>query len=210
VESTNLQLHSVSLKLAYKGDRDYLQGPDIYNAVTRIVSGENPRIVFNKIKMAFHKIAHNQCKLTYGNYLMLDQMPKDINVDVNFIAPSSHLVGWLVETDEPVIERVPYPEEDIVKKTSIDGKRITIEGEVQFTPIEILVAMTKQLHKTLYPIKAGRWIFTRIELNRLLTISDAAKFKVEIEKNLNNRLTKGSIHSGEEMLGHIYFSLVTL
>lgn len=195
--------------MSYKGDRNYLQGPDIYNAVTRIISGRNPRIVFDRIKMAFHKIARNQCKLTYGNYSVLEQMPKDINVEVNFMAPSFHIIGWLVETDEHVIERIPYPEEDIVKKTSVYGKMITIEGEVQFTPIEILVAMTKQLHINLYKIKSGRWIFTRIELNRLMTISDASNFKVEIEKNLNNRLTKGSIHSGEEMLGYIYFSLVT-
>lgn len=203
-------LHSVSLRLAYKGDRDYLQGTEIYNAVTRIIGGSNPGIVFNRIKMVFHKIARNQCRLTYGNHLVLEQMPKDINVEVIFISPSSHIIGWLVETDEPVIERIPYPEEDIVKQTSIEGNIITIEGEVQFTPIEILVAMTKHLHVSLYPIKAGRWIITRLELNRLLTIFDAPKFKVEIEKNLNNRLTKGSIHSGEEMLGYIYFSLVTL
>ena len=209
-ENTDLNLQSVSLKLAYKGDRNYLQGPDIYNAVTRIVSGRNPSIVFNRIKMVFHKLARNQCKLTYGNYSALEQMPKNINAEVSFIAPSFHIIGWLVETDEHIIDRIPYPEEDIVKQTSIEGNIITIEGEVQFTPIEILVSMTKHLHMSLYPIKAGRWIITRLELNRLLTIFDASKFKVEIEKNLNNRLTRGSIHSGEEMLGYIYFSLVTL
>ena len=206
----DLDLHSVSLRLAYKGDREYLHGTDIYNAVTRIIGGSNPGIVFNRIKMSFHKVTRNQCKLTYGNHSLLRQMPKDINVEVRFISPSSDTIGWVTETDEHVVERIPYHEEDIVKKTSIDGKLITIEGEVQFTPIEILVAMTKHLHVSLYPIKTGRWFFTRLDLNRLLTISDASKLKVEIEKNLNNRLTKGSIHSGEEMIGYIYFSPVTL
>lgn len=206
----DLNLQSVNLRLPYKGDRDYLHGTDIYNAVTCIISGSTPGTVFNRIKMAFHKVARNQCKLTYGNHSVLQQMPKELNAEVSFIAPSSHLIGWLVETDEPVIERIAYPEEDIVKKTSIEGKVITIMGEVQFTPIEILVAMTKRLHMKLYPIKVGRWFFTRLDLNRLLTISDASKLKVEIDKNLNNRLTKGSIHSGEEMLGYIYFSVVTL
>ena len=137
-------------------------------------------------------------------------MPKDINVEVRFISPSSDIIGWLTETDEHVVDRIPYQEEDIVKKPLLMAILITIEGEVQFTPIEILVAMTKHLHMILYPVKVGKWFFTRLDLNRLLTISDASKFKVEIEKNLNNRLTKGSIHSGEEMLGYIYFSLVTL
>ena len=148
--------------------------------------------------------------MTFGNHSVLAKMPKDINAEVRFISPSSDIIGWLVETDEHVIDRIPFPKEDIVKQTSIDGNMITIEGEVQFTPIEILVAMTKRLHMILYPIKTGKWIVTRLELNRLLRIFDASKFKVEIEKNLNNRLTKGSIHSGEEMLGYIYFSLVTL
>ncbi|MDO9536872.1 MAG: hypothetical protein Q7J68_00955 [Thermoplasmata archaeon] len=203
-------LHSVSLRLAYKGDRDYLQGPDIYNAVTRIISERNPNIEFNRIKIVFHKLARNQCKMTFGNQSVLGKMPKDINAEVRFISPISDVIGWLVETDEHIIDRIPYPEEDIVKHTSIDGNSITIEGEVQFTPIEILVAMTKHLHMVLYPTKAGKWIVTRLDLTRLLTIFDASRFKVEIEKNLNNRLTKGSIHSGEEMLGYIYFSLVTL
>jgi hypothetical protein len=210
LEGTDSNLYSASLKLAYKGDRNYLHGTDTYNAVTGVISGRNPGIVFNGIKMAFHQIARNQCKLTYGNHAILKQMPKDINVEVSFIAPSFHIVGWLVETDEPVIERIPYPEEDIVKKTSIEGRTITIGGEAPFTPIEILVAMTKQLHMHLYPIKAGRWFFTRLELNRLLTGADASRFKVEIKNNLNNRLTKASINASEEMLGYIYFSAVIL
>ena len=203
-------LHSVGLRLAYKGDRDYLHGTDIYNAVTRIISGSNPGIVFNKIKLSFHKVARNQFKMTYGNHSLLGQMPKDINVEGRFISQTADIICWLTETDEHVVENLPYHEEDIVNKTSIDGNSITIEGEVPFTPIEILVAITKNLHMKLYPVRAGRWFFTRLELNRLLKISDAPKLKVEIEKNLNNRLTKGSIHSGEEMLGYIYFSLVTL
>jgi len=206
----DLNLHSVSLRLAYKGDRDYLHGTDIYNALTRIIGGGNPGIVFNSIKMSFHKVTRNQCKLTYGDHSLLKQMPKDINVEVRFISPSSDTIGWLTETAEPVVDRIPYHEEDIVKKTSIDGKLIAINGEVKFTPIEILVAMTKHLHMMLYPVNVGRWFFTRLDLNRLLTISDASKLSLEIDKNLNNRLTKGSIHSGEEMLGHIYFSVVTL
>jgi hypothetical protein len=203
-------LHSVNLRLAYKGDRYYLQGPDIYNAVTRIISERNPNIEFNRIKMVFHKLARNQCRMTFGNHSLLGKMPKDINTEVRFISPLSDIIGWLVETDEHIIDRNPFPEENIVKQTSIDGNIATIEGEVQFTPIEILVAMTKHLHIILYPAKAGKWIVTRLDLNRLLTIYDASKFKVEIEKNLNNRLTKGSIHSGKEMLGYIYFSLATL
>jgi hypothetical protein len=203
-------LHSVSLRLAYKGERDYLHGTDIYNAVTGIIGGSNPGIVFNRIKIAFHKVARNQCKLIYGNYSLLEQMPKNINVEVNYISSSANIIGWLCETDEHVIEHIPYQEEEIIKRSNIDGKKITIDSELQFTPIEVLVAMTKQLHVIHYPVKTGRWFFARIDLNRLLTISDAQTLVVEIEKNLNNRLTKARIHSGEEMLGYIYFSLVTL
>jgi hypothetical protein len=67
--------------------------------------------------------------------------------------------------------------------------------------------MTKQLHYALYPT-ADKWIFTRLDLDRLLQKGDEPSFRIEVEHNFNNRLTKSRISSGPEFIGHIYFTLI--
>jgi len=113
-----------------------------------------------------------------------------------------------VETQELIVERVQYLEQEIVEKCSIKDKAVFIADETPYSAIEVLLAMSKHLHHILYPQADGKWFFARLDLDRLLCPNDAACFQVELVQNLQNRLTKSRILSGDKVIGHIYFSLV--
>lgn len=205
----NSERYSMDLTLAYKGDRKYLHGTDIYNTVTRIIQEKNQGVDFTAIKLAFHKIIKNQCQFIFGDHAaLMGALPENITFELEMVSPSAHIAGWFIETDNEVTCRVPYPEDEITKKCTLTEKRIAIDLETGYTPVEVLVAMTKDLHLNIYPVKSGKWYFAKLELKRLLQPMDACQLRVEGDQNLFNRLTRSRVYSGTDMLGHIYFSLV--
>jgi hypothetical protein len=118
------------------------------------------------------------------------------------------IIGWLVETDEPITERYEYPESEIIEKCFVNGKTVKIDSETPYSAIEVLVAINKHLHLSIFPDAAGKWFFTRLELDRLLQGQDASGFELELVKNMHNRLTKSEILSDGQRIGHIFFSIV--
>lgn len=85
-----------------------------------------------------------------------------------------------------------------------------ITGEAGYSAIEVAVSMAKQLHKALFPSKDAKWIFTRLELVRLLQDNDSSSLAIKHKHNFNNRLTKSEIFFHERSIGYIYFPLVKL
>jgi hypothetical protein len=90
----------------------------------------------------------------------------------------------------------------------VEDQRARISAPSGFSPIEELVSMTKLLHNRLLPSPGKRWIFSRIDLRRLLERTDAGNMQVILQQNLNNRVTKSRIVSGGNAIGDIFFSLV--
>ena len=68
--------------------------------------------------------------------------------------------------------------------------------------------MTKHLHVELYPGGSGKWIVTRLDLDRLLRSEDGGALEVTLERNLHHRLTRARVVAGAQQIGHIYFSRV--
>jgi len=203
-------MRSINLQLPYKGNRDYLQGTAMYDETVRLITAEEPEVLTGTCRMAIHKIARNQCQLLYTSASDLPWRPENLIAEFNFDINSAHIIAWLIETREPVVQRVPYPEEQILKKCTIEGRKITINKDTPFSAIDVLVAMNKQLHRTCYPPEDGKWIFTRLETDRIFRPSDASGMQVELKQIFNNRMTKSAIVADGRSIGHIYFSLVRL
>ena len=201
-------MEEIDLNIPFKGTRDYLTGVDKYEAIVHFLKSTYPELSYGKLKIVFHRFANKQCRLVYPKLQDSVQRPKGFVDEFVCSLKDKQLIGWIVETDIKVTNRIPYPEEQIFEKCLINDQTISLsEIKVGFTSMEILVSMTKKLHLALYPSKK-KWIVTQIELNRFLKSDDADKLKVEFMENFKNRLTKSAMFSREEMLGEIYFSLV--
>jgi hypothetical protein len=119
----------------------------------------------------------------------------------------TEIAGWLSETDEAITERVPYAEDEIVRQCVVDSGCATCERPSGFSPIEVVIAITKELHQRRYPDRAGKWIIVRLDLERVFEDRDR-RLDVELERRLTDRLTKCRIAADGKRVGAIYFSLL--
>ena len=197
-------IETLPLDLAYKGSRSYLHGTDMYNAIMDHFGRALPQHLRGPLKMVMHEFARNQVDMDYSTGA--GRCPKPDNARLEF-SLSDNLSGWLAETDRPVGTRVPYPEGEIVAGSRIEGQAIIAATDSRFSPIEVLVSLTKHLHTNLRPGPAG-WAFTRLDLLSPLVDAHKDVFEVELLQALGNRLTKSAVRAGPALLGHIFFSAV--
>jgi len=200
-------MYKLDLNIPFKGARNYLKGEDKYEAIIKFLESFYPELTGGKLKIVFHRFTNRRCRLVCPKLQSSVQRPADFVDEFVYSTKDRKIVGWIVELEKQVIERIPYPEELILEKCFINDNRISmIEVNLDFTPMETLVAMAKKLHLKLYPSKR-KWVITKIELNRFLKQDDIGRMEIEFKHNFKNRLTKSAIFSRKEILGDIYFSL---
>lgn len=101
-----------------------------------------------------------------------------------------------------------YEEEKIADYCTFYNDSVSVDRDAGYRPIEIVVSMTKMLHLRLLPAVAGRWIFTRLNLNRMFQLADTSTLSVVLRDKLYGRLTRSEIRADVSLIGSIYFSLV--
>lgn len=119
--------------------------------------------------------------------------------------------AWVVALHEQLSTptcRLPYDEDAIVAMCRVDqhARAISLEAEPSFSAIEVIVAMTKALHQSLYPDAPGKWVFCRWESEAWPLNGVGSGLVVKLSKTLGSRLTKSEVLVGEECIGCIYFS----
>lgn len=197
----------IPLVMRFKGQRNYLQGGDIFNAVVPAVveaCGEGSYTG----QLAFHRFATKQCDMFVAVADDNIVVPDERVCDGHFHAAGADWTVWLMETDRAVEGRYAFDEDAICAASAIRDKAVQMTESLDYSPIEIAVALTKHLHNHLYPLVSQRWIFSKLEFSRLLSPEDAAGIQIKLLMNLHNRITKSELRSGDELVGHIYFSAV--
>jgi len=202
MNSTILPVH-----ICFKGERNYLHGTDIYESLAQAANAQFECAIV-RFQMSIHRFFNLQPEIHWFEIGHLAARPRNAVVDFSISSNSRGAAGWLVETDRPVDCRVPYDEDKIGRHCTFTDSCISIQGDSGYRPIEVVVSMTKQLHNRILRAQAGRWIFTKLDMRRLLEPLDATTFTVFLKENLHNRLTKSEITVGNESIGMIYFSLV--
>ena len=129
-------------------------------------------------------------------------------VDFHVSTGNRTAFGWLVESERKVDCRVEYEEDTIAEHCSFRNNSASVLRDPGYRPIEIAVSMTKMLHIRFLPSATGRWIFTKLELSRMLEAANAATLRVVIRDKLYGRLTRSEIQTEGGTIGSIYFSLV--
>jgi hypothetical protein len=196
------------LDICFKGKRTYIQGGDMLNAAATAVIRHTGTAEIHHLNFMINRMtSHNlSVELVAGeSRAAADQPPV---ATLSFEAAGSLWQATLVEEpDEPAC-RHPYDEDSIIAKCRIDqnGRVISLEGETIFTPIEVIVAMTKALHHALYPEAPGKWVFCRWESEHWPAAAASRGLSVILSKTLGSRLTKSAVICGEERVGWVYFS----
>jgi hypothetical protein len=197
------------LALCYKGDRDYLHGTDIYNAVVDHLSMQYPVNEAKAPYFIFHTFIRAECAMFIGAGADRDEVDGPPVVEFGMSFGEKEVAGYLMETGQKITCRNPYDEDRIGQASIVKEQSVTIFEDTGFSAIEVAVAMTKRLHNALLPAPRGKWVFSKLELSRLLRNEDTIEMAISLKSNLNNRLTKSVLTARGEQIGHIYFSMAS-
>jgi hypothetical protein len=203
-------MHGIDLYFLFKGQRDYVHGTDMYEKIADFVRESSRTPGTGEFRMTIHDTVRHQCRLMYCDLHASTSKPNNAKAEFSFISEDFSIIGWLVETASPVIERYAYEEEKIIEGCSVTGKAIEVQGGTGYSAIEVTVAMNKHLHLQLFPQTDGKWFFTRIDLRKLLDRQCRHIYRIELAGVLQNRMTRSVIVSNGKTVGYIYFSLVGL
>lgn len=187
------------VNFCFKGERKYVHGTDIYTKLTEMY----PDI--QKLDIAFHGITTN-------NMTFFSKKPTNADIKVTFKCDNGSQITKLfgIENEVPVQCRYEYLEENIVKNSTVNipKESIELQEKTQYTFIEHIVAMNKALLETLFQDINGKWYFTRLQLKEKIEIQDIISLKLTLTSNFQFKLTKSTIITNGKEIGYIYFSLI--
>lgn len=194
------------IEFQFKGARSYIQGPDIFNALTNI---NHPERALENIRFSLHDFVRTPVCRIYQAYSREDiSGVPDIRARCQFeLNRTSHWMALVqCSGDDLTGHRTSYDEDRVISICRMQDKTIVLNQSSPFSFIETIVSMNKHMHQLLYPDAAGKWIFTRADLEHGCDARE--NLALTISHNMNYRLTKSDIVVDGKKIGNLFFSLV--
>lgn len=196
------------LEFCFKGSRTYVQGPDIFDAVVKILKDD-----YNFEKISNIKYAAHEMLLANAELVIISDFKKDdykiINSMITFYVDDLKFYAVVSQNENKIECSSKYSEEVVRTNSIIDENFISFENSLEDSLTEIVVSMNKYyLQKTI--TENGKWIVTKFEYKNLTEIDNIKnkKLKLELTNNFNNKLTKSKIIIENKEVGFLYFSLI--
>jgi len=194
----------------FRGNRTYVHGTDICSALSDYITNSLGAPGINSVDIIFHKRTARNLQLeVFLNVNITDK--RNAVSTVTFKKNDNQYIFLCKESIRDIECRTDYHEESIIEQCTIlaTDKAITLESPVNFNIFQSTVAMTKALHHAIFPDIKGKWMFTRLQTDKLIaTNQQYRKIVISHTHNFNYRLTKNEIHIDGEQIGSIYFSLI--
>ncbi len=184
----------------FKGERTYVQGPDLFDAVALALESMGDGYVQG---LTFRSFTNKQCQIFVGNF---ERCRGKVICEGQW---RSNCTGELkkyrvCEANEPVSIRQPFEEEKMVEGGKIVEDGISGPYASQFTIIENVVALTKKFHNEKFPLSEGKWVFGQIVLNERLPDS-CGLIQIENHQNIKDRFSRNRIVLDGHLVGEIRF-----
>lgn len=159
----------MKLVVGFKGQRNYIQGGDIFNALTEVVASLVQDEAAFVSWLAFRTFARASCSVMTEPPAVGDKLIAQARIEVDDPARQGQklfIPVWVIEDPEPIDDRRPFDEEKLLAPAILDveNKSCTLLQRSIYTPIEDLIALTKHLHNVLYPEIDGKWLFAQLDL----------------------------------------------
>ena len=190
------------LEIPLKEPRKYISGNDLFDATEATFQGWVGDTAFVE-SFVMRKMAHSVCELRTA-----DEPVNDAKVVGQVKARTTDGLhkGYIVETGAPVTASAPYPEQDMLQGYELGQDSIRQGDKSEFTPIEQIVALTKEMHYRTQAEISGKWIFIQLDLNQALP-EGPSPFEIKIVNKLGTKLTISEIAYEDQLIGRIYFGV---
>jgi len=193
-----------SLRLAFKGSREYLHGTDFFNALTdaaQEITGDPEASVE---RLTFRRYARLACDIT--TVPPVDPSMRTGQARFKLPHGQSPMEAWLVETETPVTERRPFDEALLLANASLDkntSSACLLERSV-YTPIEDVIALTKHLNYFIAPNVVGQWAFGQLDLLEPL-LDNYQALEIQMKSIIANRYSVSDIQIDGRLIGSVRF-----
>ena len=194
------------LEFCFKGNRTYVQGPDIFDTVMAYLSIRFSSMV--NVKYTAYNMLHKNATLVLTNKVIKKNY-STINSLISFVADDLKYYAVISENHNDIICRKEYFEDIVNDNAIIHGEEIIFHNILPDSYTEIAVSMNKLFLKRTIDVE-GKWIVTKFDYFDFASIKNiqGKEIKLELKQNLNNTLTKSKMYLDNQEVGHLYFSLI--
>lgn len=197
------------LEFHFRESRDYIYGPDLFFFSLK----ESMKFFKTEKLQNVDFSSHNMAKSGLDFYLYnepAENKHPNIQSKLVFKNRSKEYYAYLIPNEKKITQRKPYPEEIVFEtsKISLKEKMIVLPKSTPFLLTDNFTALTKYLHKNVFPEISGKWIFVRIIYNEYQIENPYSELKVIVAKNFSNKYTKNLLYKDNKIIGTLYFSLI--
>ncbi|MGI9406480.1 MAG: hypothetical protein ACR2O4_08925 [Hyphomicrobiaceae bacterium] len=197
------------IEIPFKGDRDYLQGPDLYNALFDFLT-EQPGTTLSQIQFIAHDFIRTNSVLLqrFDDPAAIDKhtWPSFIVARIDNVVIAAAARG---ESENTERREEPYDEGPVRETAEIDGNTIRCRAPFACSPIEQLVSMKKYLLQTMFPEQKVKWVYAR---SSFATPLDAASSEMAVScvTKAPGRIYQSNVFCDGNPAGEIYFMGMSL
>jgi len=189
-------------ELKFKGSRNYLHSTDFYTWLSTAVCDENQIVT----KLVFKQLIHRQCEVLLGQAAV--GVEENIVGAVQLLDKNTResISGVIVETDTPVDESYPFNEDTLVKDAEIvaSKQQTTAFCRNDCTTVELVVALTKKLHNTLFSLNKGKWLVGQLNFFDALPIVYES-VSIKTTRMMQNKFSINDVVIDNKRFGTVQF-----
>lgn len=197
-------MEQIKVSFSYKGKREYIQGPDIFDKIIETLDLKKSEIT--SIKYSAHSWIKNNATL----FVNPEKEPKGYGSLVTYINEDAIKKSiYVVDNGDKITESEEYSEAHITKNAIIVEDVVSLKcGVDTYSFNELVVSMNKFFLQQI--TTEGKWIVTKIEYHNLSHVNKFIdeEIKIRLVKNMRNKLTKSEVFVSNVLVGFVYFSLV--
>lgn len=186
------------LTFAFKGNRNYIQGTSLFNALVDVASQRGA--AKGKINVSFKHMIHNPV------CILEKRAPTAADAVVAKIAGTdgesySLCINAATETGEAMREEFDEPE--ACRGAIVGDKSVVQDNPHHGDKIELLVSLCKKMHQECVD-SSKKWVFSRYDGQ--FPIPEMDKVELRITKQVGTRLTCSEVLVNGEKLADMFFS----
>ena len=185
------------LDLAFRGERDYVQGADIFEALVELTGWHGP------VSLHFHRV------MRFGvDAIEVTDARGAATFDAVFwYGPlgARKCLGLRADPARPILKRKPYNEKSVVAGAVISPPRIESSGPVDASFMERVLALDKALLMRLFTPDRGSFRLLRLDLEY---VPESPKELVLIHRaSMGSRFVRMEILADGHSVGAVFCSL---
>ena len=201
-------LHERNIEFKFKGERRYVQGPDIYDGMLATVHDYFKEYPV-RVSGTFHRLLNENgiCRIyEYKNLINKENYYAVFDIIIN----NNDYEVSILNDGNSITSSCEYDEKKVLTNMVFDKEKIILPFNSAYTYTEQIVAMTKKLHLKLFSEADGKWLFTKIQINDIIdpALYQGSILSVEAERNFHYKLTQCSITLDNHKIGSVWFSLL--